>query len=103
MPLGDYTPLDAKGLAEKWAVPESWIRNQTRASCPDPIPHVKLGRYVRFEWPSRSLYLWWRKHRRAISQVEEFPEAAIVLRQSLSTLPRPKSPLRVHPVIRRKP
>jgi hypothetical protein len=63
MPLTDYTMLDAKQLAEKWSLPESWIRNQTRKSCLDPIPHVKVGKYVRFEWPGRKLYLWWTRHR----------------------------------------
>src|SRR5712691_13382497 len=68
MPLGDYKILDSKQLAERLGVPESWIRNQTRRNCPDPIPHIKLGRYVRYEWPSNRLYLWWSRHRRAAQQ-----------------------------------
>lgn len=38
--------LDAKDAAELLSVPESWIRAEARA---DRVPHVRLGRYVRFE------------------------------------------------------
>lgn len=41
------TPLlDAPGLAELLRLPESWIRAEARA---ERIPHVRLGRYVRFD------------------------------------------------------
>jgi excisionase family DNA binding protein len=39
--------LDAKEVAARLNVPVSWVREQTRL---DAIPHVRLGRYVRFEW-----------------------------------------------------
>ena len=38
--------LDAKGAAELLNVPPSWILAEARA---DRIPHVRLGRYVRFD------------------------------------------------------
>lgn len=38
--------LDAAGAAELLGVPESWIRSQARA---ERIPHLRLGRYVRFD------------------------------------------------------
>ena len=38
--------LDAKQAAEQLNVPESWVRAEARAG---RIPHVKLGRYVRFD------------------------------------------------------
>ena len=38
--------LDAKGAAELLAVPKSWVLAQARD---DRIPHVRLGRYVRFD------------------------------------------------------
>ena len=44
-------------------VPESWIREQTRSRSVDPIPHVRLGRYVRFEWNSPELLQWWSRRR----------------------------------------
>ena len=57
--------IDARELAKRWQVPQTWIRNWTREGyANDPIPHVKLGRYVRFEWGSRLLSDWWEKRRR---------------------------------------
>jgi excisionase family DNA binding protein len=38
--------LTAKEVAELLAVPESWVREATRAGC---LPHVCLGRYRRYE------------------------------------------------------
>ena len=38
--------LDAKGAAELLNVPASWVLAEARA---DRIPHVRLGRYVRFD------------------------------------------------------
>lgn len=38
--------LDAQGAAAILSVPPSWVLAEARA---DRIPHVKLGRYVRFE------------------------------------------------------
>ena len=54
-----FEVLTADELAGRWRVPESWIREQTRSRCPDPIPHVRLGRYVRFSWGSPELDSWW--------------------------------------------
>lgn len=45
-----FEVLTAEELAQRWRVPESWIREQVRSRCSDPIPHVRLGRYVRFSW-----------------------------------------------------
>jgi len=38
--------LNAKQAATLLNVPESWVRAEARAQ---RIPHVRLGRYVRFE------------------------------------------------------
>jgi excisionase family DNA binding protein len=38
--------LAAGELAELLNVPESWIREHTRSGA---IPHVRLGRYVRYD------------------------------------------------------
>jgi excisionase family DNA binding protein len=38
--------LDATEVAALLSVPASWVREQARA---DNIPHVRLGKYVRFE------------------------------------------------------
>lgn len=57
--------IDSVELAARWRVPESWIRNHTRARTPkvDRIPCVRLGRYVRFEFGSLRLAEWLEKLR----------------------------------------
>ena len=49
--------IDWKELAARWRVPESWIRNRTRARTPksERIPCIRLGRFVRFERGSTRL------------------------------------------------
>jgi len=46
----DRTPasglLDAGAAGELLGVPKTWVLTQARA---DRIPHVRLGRYVRFD------------------------------------------------------
>jgi excisionase family DNA binding protein len=37
--------LTAQEVADYLTVPETWVRNETRA---DRIPHVKLGKYRRY-------------------------------------------------------
>jgi excisionase family DNA binding protein len=37
--------LDAKAVSEWLGVPESWVRESTRSGA---MPHLRLGRYVRF-------------------------------------------------------
>jgi excisionase family DNA binding protein len=39
--------LTAEELAERLSVPARWPLEQARAGA---IPHVRLGRYVRFDW-----------------------------------------------------
>jgi excisionase family DNA binding protein len=43
-------------LAARLAVPQSWIREKTRERArvrdKDPLPVVRLGKYVRFSWPA---------------------------------------------------
>ena len=52
--------IDSAELAFRWRVPESWIRNRTRARTPkeERIPCLRLGRYVRFQWGSQRLADW---------------------------------------------
>jgi excisionase family DNA binding protein len=51
--------LDAKGASELLNVPASWVAAEARAG---RIPHVRLGRYVRFE--PEALRDWWRERQR---------------------------------------
>jgi excisionase family DNA binding protein len=38
--------VDAHFVAERLGVPTSWVRESTRSGA---MPHVRLGRYVRFD------------------------------------------------------
>jgi len=42
--------LTPEELAARLKVPKSWIFEKTRSRCLDPIPHYRIGRYVRFNW-----------------------------------------------------
>jgi hypothetical protein len=57
--------LDSGELAKRWHVPESWIRSKVRPRTPTArqIPHVRFGRYIRFEWGSPELEEWLSRHR----------------------------------------
>lgn len=51
--------LNAEQAADLLNVPKTWVLAEARA---DRIPHVRLGRYVRFE--SDDLEAWWAERRR---------------------------------------
>jgi excisionase family DNA binding protein len=46
--------LTPQQLAARLAVPTSWVREKTRERArerdEDPLPTVRLGKYVRFRW-----------------------------------------------------
>jgi excisionase family DNA binding protein len=46
--------VDAPVVAEHLSVPTTWVREQARA---ENIPHVRLGRYVRFDLAA--VDEWW--------------------------------------------
>lgn len=52
--------LTPEQLAERLQVKPSWIYEQTRnrsgARNPDPLPHIKMGLYLRFDW--RDVVAW---------------------------------------------
>ena len=58
-----YEVLLPKQFAGRLQVPESWVRQQTRSRCVDPIPHIRLGRYIRFLWGSPELNDWLARRR----------------------------------------
>ncbi len=53
-----YEFIDNKELASRWALPESWIREQVRSRAADPLPHIRFGKYVRFRWGIPELDGW---------------------------------------------
>jgi hypothetical protein len=56
-----YEFIDSKELGKRWALPESWIREQVRSRSADPLPHVRFGKYVRFRWGGPELEAWARR------------------------------------------
>jgi hypothetical protein len=56
-----YEVLTTSELAPRWRVKPSWIYDQTRSSCDDPIPHTRLGKQLRFLWGSPALEEWWQR------------------------------------------
>jgi excisionase family DNA binding protein len=65
--------LNAKEVADRLGVPESWVRQETRAG---RMPHVRLGRYRRYDWDEVVAWLetqrqgQWRRHRPSIAPQE---------------------------------
>ena len=53
---------DAHELARLLGVPATWIKERTRARATDRIPHLKLGRYCRFDLQSQELLAWIASH-----------------------------------------
>jgi excisionase family DNA binding protein len=57
--------LEAAEVAERLAVPVSWVRAETRAG---RMPHLELGRYRRYDWEAVTAWLaeqragQWRRH-----------------------------------------
>jgi excisionase family DNA binding protein len=62
--------LNANEVGSLLGVPTSWVREQTRTGT---IPHLRLGRYVRFQadaveaWLEEQRAGQWRKHRPEVS------------------------------------
>ena len=49
-------------LAGFLGVPVGWVYKRTRKNGPDKIPHIKLGKYVRFNPESNLFQQWLEKH-----------------------------------------
>ena len=60
--------IDSAELAKRWNVPESWVRDQARGRTQDPIPHLRFGKYIRFEYGGESLQQWLARHRTPTKQ-----------------------------------
>jgi len=53
----------ADELAKLLNLPVSWIRDQVRTRATDPIPSLRFGRYVRFQWGHPDLVEWLERRR----------------------------------------
>jgi excisionase family DNA binding protein len=54
--------LTVKELAELFNLRESWIYDHTSRNGPELIPHLKLGRQVRFDIESEEFQSWLKSH-----------------------------------------
>jgi len=50
--------IDLGALAELWSLPKSWLHHQTRAGAVDPLPCVRLGKYIRIDLADPRLAAW---------------------------------------------
>lgn len=55
--------IDADELAKRLNLPASWVRDQVRSRALDPIPCLRFGRYVRFQWGHPTLDNWLERRR----------------------------------------
>jgi excisionase family DNA binding protein len=44
-------------VAQRLKVSNRWVYEKTRARCQQPLPVMRIGRYVRFYWPTVSAWL----------------------------------------------
>jgi hypothetical protein len=49
--------LTPQELAERLKVPLSWVFEKTRARCRNPIPCLRIGLYIRFDWIAVAAWL----------------------------------------------
>ena len=49
--------LTVRDVARMLRVPISWVYDHTRPGCRDPLPYLKLGKYVRFQAAAVQSYL----------------------------------------------
>ena len=77
-----WTPED---LANYLGVPIGWIYKRTRKNGPELIPHIKLGKYVRFDPESQALRVWLANHEMNPCSLDAVDGAG--LPESLTTSP----------------
>jgi excisionase family DNA binding protein len=49
--------LTLKEVAERLKVSERWVYEKSRRRCQNPLPTIRIGRYLRFDWTSVSAWL----------------------------------------------
>ena len=55
--------LTVSELSEILQVPVSWVYDHVRPSCQNPLPHIKIGKYVRFRHCDILTYIETAAHR----------------------------------------
>ncbi len=80
--------LTPEELAARLKVPDSWVYEKTRGRCRNPIPCLRLGRYVRFNWVAVATWL-----------TAPAPQETRPARQDLPKRRRPSDPVPSRPML----
>src|ERR1700676_3220087 len=56
-PVDPSQILTLTELAERLKVSERWVYEKSRRRCLNPLPCIRIGRYLRFDWTSVSAWL----------------------------------------------
>lgn len=56
-PVDPSQILTLAELAERLKVSERWVYEKSRRRCLNPLPCIRIGRYLRFDWSSVSSWL----------------------------------------------
>jgi predicted DNA-binding transcriptional regulator AlpA len=63
VPIAISSPIDPSQiltlpeLAQRLKVSERWVYEKSRRRCQNPLPVIRIGRYLRFDWISVSAWL----------------------------------------------
>jgi excisionase family DNA binding protein len=49
--------LTPEELAGRLKVGKSWVYEKTRTRSRDPLPVIRIGKYIRFHWPDVATWL----------------------------------------------
>jgi hypothetical protein len=58
--------VDLGELAKLWSLKKTWLQHHTRNGAADPLPCIRLGKYVRVDLNDRALLEW--LNRRKVGQ-----------------------------------
>jgi excisionase family DNA binding protein len=56
-PIDPSQILTLKEVAERLKVSERWVYEKCRRRCQNPLPCIRIGRYLRFDWTRVSAWL----------------------------------------------
>jgi len=56
-PIDPSQILTLSELAERLKVSQRWVYEKSRRRCQNPLPCIRIGRYLRFDWLEVSAWL----------------------------------------------
>jgi hypothetical protein len=66
--------LDFRDLSQKLGTSEQWVRRNVRSTYTrDPIPHLRFGRTIRFDWNSPALQAWLERRKTGTEETKWTP------------------------------